>query len=523
MINDYFQKNWSKILDFNLGIQDEEEDLKKLTVNVRIPTTPIEIDASLLYKLFTNIYPELVNDKENVIDIVISNDEKTIKAIYLHITRFNGNHLQVIDINKKIYAFQTKDLDDIEDMFEKIQIILREKERINVSGMRIFKENAVNLLRDLTSNLENNDLITNLNNIFSTYYDIIFNDLFFIFPEPPLVIFLKKIVKFTSFVESNNIINKINGLMSSFNISATFGNKSLLFSILIKKENMFNADKDEWLSELSIKIINNEEPDYNFDNFNPKSFLNQFKKKYKTGHSYFFYFDKTLNLFSDVIESDFPFEQERESLLLQKLLLIYKNYDIDWFSYPSPISYNFFVKFFSRIIGFNINLRKLSYWAIPELIANVSSSLMGLKNRLVVIVTDVKSSQRENESIQDLLNASYSSGYLIETLNGKLSSAQKLDKSDVLLDGINTLGDVRNRLSSKYGFIAYVIKIDKMLIGAVINNFILNLTRFNPFAKLFTLRKLRNKRYLNYYPKLSIYQKVKLRKTLPLLIDKHEF
>jgi len=231
-----------------------------------------------------------------------------------------------------------------------------------------------------------------------------------------------------------------------------------------------------------------------------------------------------LSFISDLIESDFPFEQDRLSLLIQKLLYAYKSYDIKWFSYPTPISYNFFVRFFSRLVGFNINLKKISYWAIPGFFTSAQNSLMGLYNKIIMIFTDKTLIQKNLKESRDFLTESYISAYLIESLNGKIILIQKLDKGNVLKeDQFNTLQEIRERLSLKFGYISYVISIDKTLISMIINNFFLNLNRFNPFAKLMTLRKLKNRYYLNFYPKSSVYQKVKVRKLLPILIDKHEF
>ncbi len=526
MIQESFKKNWKEILNFNLGIQDEE-DLKKAEVLVRIPTTPIEIDASLLYKLVSNIYPDFVNDKENVLDIIISDDGKSIKAIYAHITHSNGNHLQAIDINKNIYAFQQKDLDDFENFFEKIQIVLREKERIIVSGIRVYKAKAIELINGLSKNLETQDLVTNFNRLCSVYFDILRDDLFFIYPEPPFMVYLKKVVKFSNFVESTKIFDSIYSFLSNFKISLTFAKENLLFSLLIEKS-IDESKNDEEISKkrhiFSIKIINNENSDYNFSDLNPKSFLKQFSKQCNTNYSYFINFDDFLSYIADLFESDFPFDQDRLSLLIQKILYAYKSYDIKWFSYPTPISYNFFVRFFSRLVGFNINLKKISYWAIPGFFTSAQNSIMGLYNKILVIFTDKTLIQKDDEESQDFLTESYISAYLIEFLNGKIIFIQKLDKENVLKeDQFNTLQEIRERLSEKFGYLSYVISIDKTLISLIINNFILNLNRFNPFAKLMTLRKLKNRRYLNFYPQSSVPQKVKVRKLLPILIDKHEF
>ncbi|GAI49034.1 unnamed protein product, partial [marine sediment metagenome] len=76
-INEIFKENWLKILDFNAKI-GEKKYLDKSLIKVRIPITPLEIDPALLYKLVLYIYPDFVNDKQHVLDIIISNDRKKI-------------------------------------------------------------------------------------------------------------------------------------------------------------------------------------------------------------------------------------------------------------------------------------------------------------------------------------------------------------------------------------------------------------------------------------------------------------
>ncbi|MCK4280592.1 MAG: hypothetical protein KAX10_00630, partial [Candidatus Lokiarchaeota archaeon] len=108
--------------------------------------------------------------------------------------------------------------------------------------------------------------------------------------------------------------------------------------------------------------------------------------------------------------------------------------------------------------------------------------------------------------------------------NGKLKKISLLDKSDVISGNqLNSLSDIRNRLSSKIGYISSVINIDKSLLKLVVQNFFLNLNRFNPFAKLITIRKFQNQNYFNIYPKNTLVQKLKIKNLLPILIDKYEF
>ena len=84
MINKEFKNNWLKILKFNAtrdvikGPELEKED-------VRIPLSPITINANLLYHFFELLYPKFINDQQNILDIVISEAEKKNKVLGLYI------------------------------------------------------------------------------------------------------------------------------------------------------------------------------------------------------------------------------------------------------------------------------------------------------------------------------------------------------------------------------------------------------------------------------------------------------
>ena len=506
-INEIFKENWLKILDFNAKI-GEKKYLDKSLIKVRIPITPLEIDPALLYKLVSYIYPDFVNDKQHVLDIIISDDRKKIEKSYLHLTYKNGNHYKVKKIDLNNESLVDQDFKNFGVIFNKFQNNLREKEGITISGLRIYTEKAIDKINSLTSSINSIDLKTYLTNLCQIFYNLINKNMLYIYPEPSFITFLKRLVRYLNFIDSSKIFTSIFEVLPEFNSGIILAQENLYLLILIRK----------FSSNLNIKLLDLEGFNYDFNEINKKTFLKKITKKFKLKSTYYFNFQQLLHFLNDLIESDFPFEQGRFSLLLQKLLYAYKSYEINWHSYPRPIIYNFFIKFFSRLVGYNVNLKKLSYWAIPELICNIHNSLLGLSNKIIIIFTNLESSNKGKS------NKQVSNAYLIETFNGKLKKISLLDKSDVISGNqLNSLSDIRNRLSSKIGYISSVINIDKSLLKLVVQNFFLNLNRFNPFAKLITIRKFQNQNYFNIYPKNTLVQKLKIKNLLPILIDKYEF
>jgi len=78
VINQKFRDNWFKILDFNRTrniLQDPEHS----EVVVRIPLSPITVNANILYYLFEVFYPRFINDQQNILDIIIQDIDKKNK------------------------------------------------------------------------------------------------------------------------------------------------------------------------------------------------------------------------------------------------------------------------------------------------------------------------------------------------------------------------------------------------------------------------------------------------------------
>ncbi|MCK4779797.1 MAG: hypothetical protein KAT57_06405, partial [Candidatus Lokiarchaeota archaeon] len=71
MINKEFKNNWLKILNFNENREILEEP-EKTKDYVRIPLSPIKLNANILFHFFELLYPRFINDQQNILDIVIS-------------------------------------------------------------------------------------------------------------------------------------------------------------------------------------------------------------------------------------------------------------------------------------------------------------------------------------------------------------------------------------------------------------------------------------------------------------------
>jgi hypothetical protein len=235
-----------------------------------------------------------------------------------------------------------------------------------------------------------------------------------------------------------------------------------------------------------------------------------------------------LNLLSNTFELDIPIDQERFKLLLQKFLYGFRSFENKWYMIPRPKIYNNLNRFIVRLLGFNINLKKLSHWAIPEQIFNLFNLYFGLNYRLLLIFTSVTKTSIKKT---DYLNYAFKSAILLEVENKKLVSIKSISKNELILeDIINKLDTIHAKTSSKYGYISAVMNIDKSLLRRIIGSFGIKLSKYRPFSKSKAYKMLRKEQYFNIYPELPPYKLIKdkgmvslLKIILPIIIDKHEF
>ena len=126
MINNNFKRNWQKITNFNakVDILSETERIKEI---VRIPLTPIKVPAHILYTYVEFLYPKFINDKQNILDLIISDDGEKILEMYLYQTKKAGIHENFQKVPSNIIIFHERDLQNIDVLFNKIQMVFLDK------------------------------------------------------------------------------------------------------------------------------------------------------------------------------------------------------------------------------------------------------------------------------------------------------------------------------------------------------------------------------------------------------------
>ena len=262
-----------------------------------------------------------------------------------------------------------------------------------------------------------------------------------------------------------------------------------------------------------------------------KEILNLIQEKLNTENIYCIDQNIIISLLSDLIELTIPLKKENLKFLMQKILFGYRSFEKHWDMRPRPVVYNTLVRFILRFFSLNLNLRKLSHWAIPDLVFNCLDTNFGLNSKVLIILTDVDKYKKINFKKMDYLKTTTENAILLEIEESTLINLSPLKKEIIFSDGIyNSLDLIRKKVSEEFGCISSIIILDKSLIKNLMNNFIVEHAKLTLLLKLKTLKMLKKPQYFYIYPELPIYELIKRRGTmsllkllLPIVIDKHEF
>ena len=525
MINKKFSNNWKKIIDFNSKIALEEKS-KLLEQQVRIPLSPIRINAYILYYLFGLLYPKFLSDQNNILDIIVSDDGRELLNLYLYETSKAGIHDSIEKLPLNIVKYKHRHFDEFDRIFNRIQDDLLKKKNLRISSIRLFKATAIDIINQYCKNIEDlsiNDFILQFLELIQQLFE---KDLFFIYPKPTLYKSLKEFFAFLNTIQLKNLVGAVYSILPEFNNSffVTSENMNLIFhlqnlqSVLGKPEFKFSL-----MLPIDLEIDTNE--------LTEKQIQDLIQEKLNADNAYSVDQNIIISLLSDLIELTVPLRKENLQFLMQKILFGYRSFEKLWNISPRPVLYNTLVRFLLRLFGLNLNLRKISHWAIPELIFRFLDTNFGLNSKVLILLTDVDKYEKINFKKIDYLKTTTENAILLEIEESAMINLLHLEKEHMFSDGIyNSLDLIRIKVSKEFGFISAIIIIDKSLIRNLLNNFVIEHTKLTPLLKLKTLKMLKKPKYFYIYPELPIYKLIKRRGTfsflkllLPIVIDKHEF
>ncbi|NVM38090.1 MAG: hypothetical protein HWN81_21020 [Candidatus Lokiarchaeota archaeon] len=526
MINEGFKKNWLKILKFNEN-REILEDPEKIKEYIRIPLSPITINANILYNFFELFYPKFINDQQNILDIVISEAEKKNKVLglYLYKTEKAGVHQTIESLPEGLIRFKSWEIERLDDIFNKIQNEILKEKGIRISSIRLFKKEAIELINKHCERIEEISIYDFLERFLELIQKLFEQDLLLIYPEPIVFEFLKRGIELLGNIQMKNCVKFLEEILPEFNTSLVIIGNKIKIVILLQKI-VLKSGK----SELRLKIFTPDELEIKINDLNITDNLLTIQNKLKTMDAYYLNQNDIISFISEFFELAIPIKKENLKFLLQKVLFGYRSFEKHWNMIPRPKIYNTLRRFLIRLFGFNINLRKLSHWAIPDLIFNYLDFYFGLNSRILFIITDLKDNKKLKISRERLSKNACKHIFLLEFEESTLTKLRAINKEELFSSAYDSIYSIKGKLTEKYGALSAVIIVDKFLLENIIKNFIFDHMKFSFFPRFKTLKLMRNERYLTIFPEFPFYKLIKKKKSLsimklllPILIDKHEF
>ena len=526
MINKEFRDNWLEILKYNSNV-DLGNKFKFVDKKVKIPLTPIEIEPHVLYHLFEALYPKFINSQQNIVDVVISDDEKDIQSLFLYETKKAGIHESIEKLPLNLIKFKKKHLGDIGRVYNRIAERILKKKGLRVSSIRLLKERAVEYINEYHAEINEIPITPLIKKALDVLQKLLEEELFYIYPEPKPLKYIKTFILFLNQIRLKELFQLIYNLLPEFNLSFILGSKELMIILRLQKK-ILSTQVEPYLD---FKIMSPNELGVNLEGMDKNEMLEIVKERLNTDKAYYLNQTDIITCLTELFPLLVNLKNENLQLFFQKVLFLYRSYNKRWAMAPKPIVYNNILRFLFRILGFNLNLRKLSHWAIPDFFSNLIGYNLGLNFKVLLIFTNEGKFKSLKVSQSNYLEKTTKYLLLVEVENKIVKKISSLKKEEIITNGdTQTLKSLWVQLSKKHGFISTIVVLNMYFIEYLVQNFIFKHSRFRLFSKIKAIKMLRNKRYFHMFPELPVYKLIQAKGAfslfkllLPIFIDKHEF
>ncbi len=574
-----FYNIYKEIIEFNQEYNQNKDSFKLEQIkgfnDINIPVFPLKLNPFLFNRLFSSLSTLLISENGNSVEIICNPEKKEINHIVLIKTDEEGNCIGLIHDPIPINIIQFDQLNDLDSLFDTLKTEILSKYYIDLGIIKIINQKVVEIAKEFREI----DIRSGFSIAVSKWYTLIFNILennwITTFPELPLYHFFKDLFKYYGnpgkFFESNLILKDF------------FNNKN--FSLTLRGEDWYNTYIIQNSNGLTKFLTR---PPYELGEIqssDPKKWsvlLNKANIKYteefETETDFLIDFNWICEFLMDIFESTIPIDEERFKYLLQKFLYGIKEVETVWDSIPKSQFYDDFFRLRNRMGGLHISPRKISYWAIPELLIQGLKQNFGINSKIIVLLGQDKdnyNSKIESDanlikrkpkelknSIGIMLNIQQASIKSIkyidsEEINNSIGknnpNYSKLEKESEILypmpskkksknNQVNKIKKISSRdkksnsqlaeenfraylkeihlgLSNKYGFINNVIFINTDFINDILKIYTIDLNSKlkNVKNNLSIYNKIKKSNCFSMYPELPLYQYFKTQKTSDLI------
>lgn len=484
------------------------ENPETLTDKVRIPLTPILLDAFLLHELTSKFYPLFINAQINEVDIIVSDYDidNIVLEIYLHESKIAGVYEKTQKLPSELLKFKQEDLNDMAALYSKIESKILEKVNIKITSLRIHKKRLIDLISTHCRNLEKYSFLQAFISLIEIFQKCMEDNLLIIYPKSSIFQFVNDFFKILD-INLSKLAKELIDLIKELNLFIIFNDEDFSFlSHIYKKED----------GAIDVELLQFKD-EINYQN------IDKVSKELKTTGLRYLNLNHLTQFILDLVEYEIPVAKEEFKLIIQELIYGMRSIQLEWDISPKPVLYNVLLRWILRLMGYNLNLRKISHWNIPDFFINLIISRIGFNSSLLFIITSTQNSNNLYDSIDYLIK--------LDIVNGKINRVSSINKEKINSEILSDLRDLRLSLMNNLGIQAdLMIKIDQTLIGEILNKCVINFHKLSHLSLYKILRKFKKSAYFDVFPEFPEVLLLKkkrfisfLKICLSVFIDRHEF
>ncbi len=494
---------------------------------VKLPFIDLEMNSILFHKLWTDIYALFMNQNPVSVELVL-NSEKQISNAYLHTANQFQMLQEIIPLDIAELSLEETAVENLEATFEKLTPYIKKKYSSDLGNVRIISETVLQQLADKTIPIsraqQKKSTMTMIGYIIDALISAKRQSQFLYYPNSPGFDFLIELQHFFADIQYETLFSSFESFLPNDSLSLTLKGKDYYTSFkFIKRYSQFIIES----CTLPLEIL--DKADFIVRDELILKFL---KKTHHTTYNFMFDIESIVSMCQDIFQTSIPPTQARWSLLWQKLLFQYKNFGTAWNCYPIPQILQELFRYPRYAAGVTINSRKISYWAIPQLINTALLSQVGYEGKVLLIYGN----QLNNpDGVLSNSILAHSSIFLLKISQGVLESCTHLTRdtwadfapqlespknstSDINGDDSTSLksstepsflAQLRNYMSEKYGFISSLGWLNDTVIQLFTRNILFALHSNKKFPIRFIskfLSELKNPQSFLVYPENRYYK-----------------
>lgn len=519
------------VMEYNISLPVFEEDPAGKYATTPLPLLKLDAPLASISRLLRFFGPRLLNENLNCLLVSLA-DDATVTAISLFLEDEHGNYIKQIPVDADLLGGIPADWSNLERVYDQLKNSLTQAMGMEVGFLLLVRPPLVAKLAQIEAQLPKYpDILHVIDILARTFHEVVKNGALQYYPRLKVVDLLEKLTGYygkTAIHAGAELLKQtlpefdvlVSLLADDWALGARLVSKNTTTRLSFLDARKIDAISPRTLEELPGAVREAFEIETQFE-------------KLKT-------FSVTLraaplaSFLEELADSTFPPSAERSLLLASKVLFGYRSFEALWNIAPYPLSQNAAVRFLLRVLGFNFNIKKISYWAFPILLYEYAGFFVGKTERFALVYCD----QAKGAPLIDPrgFGLTLQDGFLrdVTPLPEAVTEAAHLTAMEYKQHGYNHLcKQLKADLLAAGTFVNRVIVVQRAVARRVVKNVLFDINSTSPFRwfrLVGTIRRLKNSKKFASYPVNPLFLKftdtgsVKQGKQLlKLLVDKHEF